>query len=99
MDQEQDAYDDASREAVEIANRLADADESSDLWDISDGLLAGAVQYWLYARQPCDDPQCEDCSPLCTAERRLQALKQLVDELARTSEYFHSPNDFGAGRA
>lgn len=99
MDQEQDAYDDASREAVELANRLADADETADLWDISDGLLAGAVQYWLYARQPCDDPQCEDCGPLCTAERRLQALKQLVDELARTSEYFHSPNDFGAGRA
>lgn len=92
-------YDEAAREAVELGNRIADADEQADLWDIADGLLAGAVQYWLYSRQPCEDPGCEDCAPVNTAEQRLKELRHLLDELATSSEYFHSPNDFGAGRA
>src|SRR5690606_40334826 len=45
-------------------------DTSADLWDIADGLLAGAIQYWLYTRQPCADPACQDCAPLATAEMR-----------------------------
>lgn len=92
-------YDAAARQAVELGNRIADADEQADLWDIADGLLAGAVQYWLYARQPCEDPACEDCAPMNTAEQRLKELERLLDEFARSSEYFHSPNDFGAGHA
>lgn len=99
MSQEQDVYDEASHQTVELGNRLADTDQQADTWDIADGLLAGAIQYWLYARQPCDDPGCEDCAPICTAERRLKALLQLVGEFAESSEYFHSPNDYGAGRA
>jgi hypothetical protein len=96
---EESPFETASREAVELGNRMADADPQSHVWDIGDGLIAGAVQYWLYARQPCDDPQCEDCAPLRTAEQRLKLLLEQVEELARTSEYFHTPNDFGAGRA
>ena len=37
----------------------------------SDGLLAGALQYWLYSRQPCGDPRCQDCMPISTAEGRM----------------------------
>jgi len=84
---------------VELGNRLADADQESHLWDISDGLLAGAIQYWLYTRQPCEDPACEDCAHVRTAEARLKELQRLVDEFARSSEYFHTPTDFGVGHA
>jgi hypothetical protein len=45
------AYDEAAREAVELANRISDDDSEADLWDIADGLLAGAIHYWLYSRQ------------------------------------------------
>ncbi len=99
MSQESSAYDDAAREAVELGNRIADEDQEADLWDISDGLLAGAVHYWLYTRQPCDDPRCEECGPISTAEERMKALRRLIDEFARESEYYHSPNDINVGRA
>jgi hypothetical protein len=92
-------YDEAATRAVEIGNQLADANPDADYWDIADGLLAGALQYWLYTRQPCDDPECQECAPLATAEMRLKELARLVEELARSSEYFHSANDYGAGRA
>lgn len=98
-DQDEEPPDQASRGAVELGNSIAENHEDVDLQDIADGLLAGAIQYWLYSRQPCGDPQCEDCAPLCTAELRLEELKRACDELARQSEYFHSPTDFDAGRA
>ncbi|KAB7622783.1 hypothetical protein [Alkalilimnicola sp. S0819] len=98
-DDHQAVYDAAAQQTVELGNQMADADEQADLWDIADGILAGAVQYWLYTRQPCDDPACEDCASIRTGELRLADLRKLVDDFARNSEYFHSPNDFGAGRA
>ena len=99
MTDEVDAYEEASRESVELGNRLADADQEAHLWDIADGLLAGAIQYWLYARQPCDDPSCDECAPVRTSALRLAELQRLVEELATSSEYFHSPNDPDVGRA
>ena len=99
MEQEMNAYDAAAAEAVELGNRLAEIDREASLWDIADGLLAGAIQYWLYSRQPCGDPRCEDCAPISTAEQRMAELHRLVDELARESEYYHSPTDANAGRA
>ncbi len=93
------AYDEAAREAVELGNRLAEDDQQADLWDISDGLLSGAIHYWLYTRQPCGDPRCEDCGPFSTAEERLAELLRLVEQYARDSDYFHSPNDANVGRA
>jgi hypothetical protein len=98
-DDDTEAQDKASQGAVELGNALAEDHEDVDTREIADGLLAGAIQYWLYSRQPCGDPQCEECSPLCTAELRLEELKRACDELARNSEYFHSPADFDAGRA
>mgnify|MGYP006876382592 CR=1 FL=1 len=99
MSEAETPYDNAAAQAVELGNQLADKDESADLWDLADGLLAGAVQYWLYSRQPCGDPNCSECRPLCTADLRLQELLRMVDELAQSSEYFHAPTDFDAGHA
>jgi hypothetical protein len=86
-------------QTVALGNHLADEDKEADAWDIADGLLAGAIQYWLYSRQPCGDPRCEDCEPVSTAHGRTAALQQLVREFAEESEYFHSPTDSNVGRA
>lgn len=99
MIQDDTHYEAAAREAIDLGNRLANADQEADLWDIADGLLAGAIQYWLYSRQPCDDPLCEDCAPLASASQRLAELQMLTRQLAEESEYFHSPNDSDVGRA
>lgn len=93
------AYEEAARETVDLGNRLADKDQEVDLWDIADGLLAGAIHYWLYSRQPCDDPMCEDCAPVSSADERLKELKRMVEWLAKDSEYYHAPTDLNAGRA
>jgi len=99
MDEQADSFDSAFTKAVDLGNRLAGKDKEADLWDIADGLLAGAVQYWLYSRQPCGDPRCQDCMPISTAESRMLELKRLMNELASDSEYFHTPTDSNAGRA
>jgi hypothetical protein len=94
-----ESFEAAFSKAVDLGNRLADRDKDADVWDIADGLLAGALQYWLYSRQPCGDAQCEDCLPINTAEARIEELKRLVTELAAESEYYHTPTDTNAGRA
>ena len=99
MEEAADTFDSAFSKAVDLGNRLAGKDKEADLWDIADGLLAGALQYWLYSRQPCGDPRCEDCAPISTADARLGELKRLIDQLAAESEYFHAPTDANAGRA
>lgn len=92
-------FDDAFDKIVQAGNRLADADQDADLWDIADGVLAGAIHYWLYSRQPCGDPRCEDCLPVSTAEGRMAELLRLMRQFAEDSEYYHSPADSNAGRA
>ena len=99
MQQPDNPFSEAFGKAVDLGNRIADTDEKADLWDIADGLLAGAIQYWLYSRQPCSDPKCEDCAPISTAEGRLSELRRLVEQFATESEYYHSPTDHNVGRA
>lgn len=99
MTEEETPYDTAAREAVELGNQLAEDDNEAHLWDIADGLLAGAIQYWLYARQPCGDPRCDECTAVSTAEQRMTELRRLTDEYAMESEYFHTPTDSNVGRA
>jgi hypothetical protein len=94
-----DTFDAAFSKAVDLGNRIADKDKDADLWDIADGLLAGAIQYWLYSRQPCGDPRCQDCMPISTAQGRMAELNRLIGQLASESEYFHTPTDANAGRA
>ena len=36
-------------ELVAFANRLAQDNPDADPWEIADGLLSGAVHWWLYA--------------------------------------------------
>ena len=92
-------FDEAFGRAVDLGNQIADNDEKADLWDIADGLLAGAVQYWLYTRQPCGDPRCEDCLAVGTAEARMAELRRLVEQFSEESQYFHAPTDSNVGRA
>ena len=92
-------FDAAFTDAVNLGNQIADRDKEADLWDIADGLLAGAIQYWLYSRQPCKDPRCVECMPISTAEGRMAVLQRLIRQLSEESEYFHSPNDSNVGRA
>ena len=89
----------AARQVVELGNKVADSNQEADMRDIADGLLAGAVHYWLYANQPCDDLMCEDCASIGTAELRLVEMKKLLEEFARDSDYYHTPNDTNVGRA
>ena len=73
--------------------------EGPDLWEVSDGLLAGAIQFWLFAHEPCGAPDCQDCAPVSTAALRMKELLAQVTQFAEQSDYYHSPNDADAGHA
>lgn len=92
-------FEDAAQRIVELGNRLADTDPDADVWELADGLLAGAVHFWLYARQPCENPSCQDCADVSTAALRLSQLLESTKEFAESSEYYHCPNDRDVGRA
>ena len=86
-------HDAIADEVVDLANSLAEANPDADRWEIADGMLSGAVHWWLYANAPCDDPDCENCADVQTAELRMKTLIRLVTEMAESSEYYHSPSD------
>ncbi|MDH3280794.1 MAG: hypothetical protein OEQ18_06670 [Gammaproteobacteria bacterium] len=92
-------YNQAAEQTIDLGNRLTEHADDTDVWDVADGILAGAIQYWLYSREPCGDPRCTDCEPYSTAELRLAEMLRASEEMARESEYFHSPHDVMAGRA
>lgn len=92
-------FDDAAAAVVELGNRLIDQDKDADPWDVASGILAGAIQYWLYAHQPCADPYCESCAEVATAEQRMKLLLEEIREFAEESDYYHTPTDSNAGRA
>ncbi len=92
-------YDQVAETIVEVANRMLDADESADIWEVASGIMAGAVQFWLYSRQPCKDPFCQACADISTPDRRLQALLRETRILAEESDYYTSVNDVTTGSA
>jgi hypothetical protein len=92
-------FDNAAAAVVELGNRLIEQDKDADPWDVASGILAGAIQYWLYAHQPCADPYCESCAEVATAEQRMKLLLEEIKEFAEESDYYHSPTDSNAGRA
>ncbi|HKV96196.1 MAG TPA: hypothetical protein VJR90_01730 [Gammaproteobacteria bacterium] len=99
MNTEITSFESTAEQVVELANQVSDEHPEADLWDIADGLLAGAVHFWLYSRQPCEDPMCEDCAPVSTSGLRQAELEKLIREFAEDSDYYHAPTDSNAARA
>lgn len=99
MDPSEDIFEAAFEQSVEIGNRLATKENAGDTWDVADGMLAGAIQFWLFSRQPCGDPRCTDCDEINTADARMVQLRKLVEQFALDSEYYHAPTDVNVGRA
>ncbi len=96
---ELDVIDRAADEVVRLGNQLSDKGDDNAMWDVASGILAGAIQFWLYSRQPCGDPHCESCEQVSTAALRLAELLRETREFAQESEYYHSPTDSDVGRA
>ena len=94
-----DIQDAVAGEIIDLANKVAEVNPDADTWDIADGILSGAVHWWLYANAPCGDRHCEDCADVQTAELRMKTLHRLIDEMAQSSEYYHSPTDSNVARA
>lgn len=94
---DQKLFDEAADAVVDLGNRLAEANPDADPWALADGLIAGAVQYWLYAHQP-EQPEPAD-DDLLTARERVEELVNLVMQSSEDSEYLHSPLDTDVGRA
>ncbi len=89
-------FDAAADQVVDLGNQLAEQHPDADPWALADGLIAGAVHFWLYAHQPQAVPNDDD---LMTARERVEELVRLVMESAENSEYLHSPMDEDVGRA
>jgi len=99
MNENEVLFDDAADQVVDLGNEIADANPDGDLWAIADGLIAGAVHFWLYAHLPDEQADAEEMEGLMTASQRIEALMSLLNESAVDSEYLHSPHDLDAGRA
>ncbi len=96
---ESSPFDQAATSVVELGNQLMDQDKEADAWDVASGLLAGAIQFWLFTHQPCADKFCESCAEVSTAAQRMKLLNDELREFAEESDYFHSPTDSNAGTA
>jgi hypothetical protein len=92
-------FEEVASAAIDLANDVSEREADADPWEVAAGLLTGAVQFWLFSHQPCDDPDCEDCAAISTSRLRLEMLLREVRELAEESDYFHSPHDSDIGRA
>ena len=92
-------FDRTAQATVEMGNQLLEQDKEADPWEVASGLLAGAIQFWLFTRQPCADAFCESCAEVATAEHRMKLLMAESREFAEESDYFHTPTDVNAGRA
>ena len=99
MNENELLFDEAADQVVDLGNEIADTNPEGDLWAIADGLIAGAVHFWLYAHLPDEQADAEEMDGLMTASQRIEALMGLLRESAVDSEYLHSPNDLDAGRA
>ena len=92
-------YDQVAESVIDMGNRMMDDDDSVDMWEVASGMLAGAIQFWLFSRQPCEDPFCEACANLSSADLRVLALIEESRRVAEDSDYYSSPNDIQIGTA
>ena len=93
------SYEQVAESIIEFGNRMLETDESAEVLEVASGMLAGAVQFWLYSRQPCEDPFCQACVDISNAERRLQVLLKETHNVAEESDYYASVKDVIAGTA
>lgn len=99
MQELEQLFDDAADETVDLGNAIAQRDPEADVWAIADGIVAGAVHFWLYAHQPHSAHDETNNEGLDTASERLKYLLDLIQQSAMDSEYLHSPLDRDVGRA
>ena len=92
-------YDQVAETVVELANQMLDEDDSADIWEVASGIMAGAVEFWLYSRQPCPDLFCQVCADISTPEQRLDALLREVRNLSEESDYYSTVRDTMTGTA
>jgi len=92
-------FEQAAQQMVELGNRLLDDDEEADSWEVASGLLAGAVHFWLYSRQPTGDLANDSEDEIDTAELRMKKLIVEVQHFSEDSEYYHTPLDSNSGSA
>jgi len=90
-------YDQVAEKMIELGNQMLESDESADVWEVASGMLAGAVQFWLFSRQPCDDPLCRACAEISNADLRLAELQAEIRVLAEESDYYSSSADVMTG--
>jgi len=86
----------AADAVVELGNQLGLEHPDADPWALADGLLAGAVHFWMFAHQPQEHPDEDD---LMSARERLAGLVRQAVQSAEESEYLHSPKDEDVGSA
>ena len=98
-DENNTTYEQLAETIVELGNRMLEEDESAEVWEVASGMLAGAIQFWLYSRQPGDDPFSQTCVDISDAESRLRALLNETRNVAEESDYLSSPRDFLTGTA
>ena len=97
---EKDAtYEQVAEMIVELGHRMVEEDESADVWEVASGIMAGAVQFWLYSRQPCKDPFCQACADIASPEKRVAMLLRETHSLSEESDYYSSVNDVTYGSA
>ena len=92
-------FEQAAQKMVELGNRLLDDDEEADSWEVASGLLAGAVHFWVYSRQPTGDLANDSDDEIDTAELRMKKLIVEVQQFSEDSEYYHTPFDSNSGSA
>jgi hypothetical protein len=92
-------YDQVAESIAELGYRLLEEDESADVWEVASGILAGAVQFWLYSRQPCKDPLCQACADISSPDKRVALMLQEVRALSEESDYYSTLNDVTYGSA
>jgi len=98
-DSHQLTYDQAADAVVELGKQIIDEDDSSDMWDVASGMLAGAVQYWLFARQPCSNSACGVCTEVICAQQRLRILLAEVEQMAEDADHYDAAHDVQTGTA
>jgi len=64
------SFEEAFGKTIDLGNRIAEGDNKADLWDVADGLLAGALQFWLYSRNRAER---RNAKTVCPSRRRRAA--------------------------